>query len=41
LTYLNKSYTVKLVYSGQPRVITKVAFVDRWPLFRNNRFMQK
>ena len=26
-------YTVKPVYKGQPRGITKVAFVDRWPLF--------
>ena len=26
-------YTVKPVYKGQPRGITKVAFADRWPLF--------
>jgi len=26
-------YTVKPVYKGQPRGITKVALVDRWPLF--------
>jgi len=26
-------YTVKPVYNGQPRGITKVAFVDKWPLF--------
>jgi len=26
-------YTVKPIYKGQPRGITKVAFVDRWPLF--------
>ena len=25
--------TVKTVYKGQPRGITKVAFADRWPLF--------
>jgi len=27
------STTVKPVYKGQPRGITKVASVDRWPLF--------
>jgi len=27
--------TVKPVYNGQPWGITKVAFVDRWPLFGN------
>ena len=26
-------YTVKPVYNGQPQGITKVAFVDKWPLF--------
>jgi len=25
--------TVKPVYKGQPQGITKMAFVDRWPLF--------
>ena len=36
---LRKSFTFiqttdyKPVYKGQPRGITKVAFVDRWPLF--------
>jgi len=29
-------YTVKTVYKGQPRGITKVAFADRWPLFRTS-----
>ena len=27
-------YTVKHIYKGQPLGTTKVAFVDRWPLFR-------
>ena len=26
----------KPVYNGQPRGITKVAFVDKWPLFRTS-----
>ena len=26
-------YTVKPVYNGQLRGITKVVFVDKWPLF--------
>ena len=29
------AYTVKPVYNGQPWRITKVVFVNRWPLFRN------
>jgi len=29
-------YIVKPVYKGQPRGTTKVAFVDRWPLFRES-----
>jgi len=28
--------TVKNVYKGQPQGITKVAFADRWPLFRTS-----
>jgi len=32
-TNRTESYTVKPVYNGQPRGITNVAFVDRWPLF--------
>jgi len=28
--------TNKPVYNGQPRGITKVAFVDRWPLSRRS-----
>jgi len=31
---MSKINTVKTVYKGQPRGITKVAFADRWPLFR-------
>ena len=31
---LVKYYTVKPVYNSQPQGMTKVAFVDRWPLFR-------
>jgi len=29
-------YTVKHIYKGQPLGTTKVAFVDRWPLFRTS-----
>ena len=29
----DKPFTIKPVYNGQPRGITKVAFVDKWPLF--------
>ena len=33
--YPKYTYTVKPVYNGQPWGITKVVFVNRWPLFQD------